>query len=747
MDAIFESVWEISLFAIPVILIFAICSNMLGKRYGAKWRYLLWLVIAVRLCVPVQIDLPASMMKMQMEVPSVQNGTRELLKSRTEHFLIDDTTMDPVPVETIIGADGIQPPSINLDQNSSYQNPVDFFLAYPDIFWFLGMAAVLVWQGWKYFSFKRMLKRNSRKVMDAEVLDIYYGLCREMDIKKLPELHFCGGLPSPLCVGFLKSAIYINFEDREEQDIRLILKHELMHCKRNDLWFKGVLMIARGLHFFNPFVYWMAKLAERDMELSCDLAVMENCSLKDREAYSMAILRTVKDAKAKNMQMSTAFSGGKDELKARFENIFDMTAKKKGIALFTAATLLVCGGTAFVGCTAPEPKEVQETKVVYGGYTERIVKELYAAKLDYIGNASGVGKILGLLPLPDGVTPNEEGMELFTDVTPYGAMRHLNWIATGETFYQYEGESYMDARWSGIHGMIFLALVENASYFEYSFHQGAEGENPAYGEVMIELASDRERMKRYFGDTDIREFAKDEETFVNFVSAINRYYYEGIDTPKEIYELMMLDDVAAQKRMNDMLYTKNEFLPVESAIKFYEEMKNTEPGKRDIDALYGKIYYNSDSREYVRKENFQNMDIAGYTFDEITSYYPEFAAVKGTIEDSDGNIEDVVFYLANIDGEWKLIFGKHNIPSEIKEKINKDGFELPKILMNEELIPATGVDGTKGYIYVSDCLYNAVDNPEEALIVQEQQKNGVGRYINLYDEDGETVIGTFKLGQ
>ena len=554
MDAIFQNVWEISLFSIPVIVIFTLLSNKLGKRYGAKWCYLLWLVIAVRLCVPAQIDLPASMMKMQMEVPSVQNGARDLLEMRTEHFLIDDTKMDPVPVDTMVDVDKTLPPAINLDKNSSYQNPIDFFLAYPDIFWSLGVIVFLSYQGWKYVSFKRMLKRNSRKVLDAAVLDIYYSLCREMDIKKRPELHFNGGLPSPLCLGFLKSAIYINFEDREEQDIRLILKHELTHCKRKDLWFKGILMVARALHFFNPFVHWMAKLAEKDMELSCDLAVMENCSMEERQTYSMAILRTVKEANSKNMQMSTAFSGGKEELKARFENIFDMTAKKRGIALFTAAALLVCGGTAFVGCTAPEPKEVQETKVVYGGYTERIVKELYAAKLDYIGNASGVGKILGLLPLPDGVTPNEEGMELFTDVTPYGVMRHLDWKPTGDTAYEYEGESFMDARWSGIHGMIFLALVDNANYFEYVFHQGAEEENPAHGEVMIELASDRERMKRFFGDMDLREFASDEETFMNFVSAINRYYYEGIDTPKEIYDLMNLDDEAARRRMNDMLY-------------------------------------------------------------------------------------------------------------------------------------------------------------------------------------------------
>ena len=556
MDAIFQSVWEMSLFAIPVILVLALCSKFLGKRYGAKWRYLLWLVVAVRLCIPVQLSLPDFMMGMRMEVPSVQNAAREMLAERTEFYVIEETTMEPVSVDTILVEDNIQPPAVNLDANSSYQNPVDFFLAYPDMLWILGVLLFLGWQGWKYFSFKKMLQRNRRKVLDAAVLDIYYTLCKNMGISTRPEIYFCGGLPSPLCVGFFKPAIYINSEERKEGDLRLILQHELTHCKRKDLWCKGIFMLARAMHFFNPFVHWMAKLAEKDMELSCDLAVMENCNMEEREAYSMAILRTVKEANSKNMGMSTAFSGGKEELKARFENIFDMTAKKRGIALFTVVALLVCGGTAFVGCVAPAPKEEQETRVVYGGYTERIVKDLYAAKLQYIGDHMGVGKIMGLLPLPDGVTPNEEGMELFTTEEPYGARRYLNWESTGETVYKLDGENYQDNRWNLIHGMIFLALVDNADYLEYGWKMNVIEEDKNTGMATVFGQFSREDAKFYFGEMDLREFAKDEETFLNFVSAINRYYYEGIDTPEEIYALMNMDDAAAQERMNEMLYGK-----------------------------------------------------------------------------------------------------------------------------------------------------------------------------------------------
>lgn len=47
MERMFQAILEISLFAIPVILVLALFANLLGKRYGAKWRYLIWLVVAV----------------------------------------------------------------------------------------------------------------------------------------------------------------------------------------------------------------------------------------------------------------------------------------------------------------------------------------------------------------------------------------------------------------------------------------------------------------------------------------------------------------------------------------------------------------------------------------------------------------------------------------------------------------------------------------------------------------------------
>ena len=102
MERIFQTIWEMSLFAVPVILILAICSNLLGKRYGARWRYLVWLVVAVRLCVPIQLSLPGRMEIMQVQVPSVQSSTREVLAQRTPDYFVQRDTAEPTEPATPI---------------------------------------------------------------------------------------------------------------------------------------------------------------------------------------------------------------------------------------------------------------------------------------------------------------------------------------------------------------------------------------------------------------------------------------------------------------------------------------------------------------------------------------------------------------------------------------------------------------------------------------------------------------------
>lgn len=59
-----------------------------------------------------------------------------------------------------------------------------------------------------------------------------------------------------------------------------------------------------------------------------------------------------------------------------------------------------------------------------------------------------------------------------------------------------------------------------------------------------------------------------------------------------------------------------------------------------------------------------------------------------------------------------------------------------------DLIKAIGVDGTIGYVRATDLIGKAPNSPEEAL---EQQAKATETVINLYKNDGRTIIGKFIM--
>ncbi len=536
MDTVFRNLLEVSLFSLAVIVPLGLCSNLLGRRYGVKWRYLLWVVVAVRLVLPIQLSLPEPMEGMRVNLPApVISAELPETPGKPETIPTESAgELHLLESQWVGGAKDMLLPFPEEEPEVGFQ---DFAAERLWLFWIVGALAFAGWQGWKYAAFRRMLKRNSRKVRDTALLDDYYSLCHDMGLEKCPVLYFCGALHSPLCMGLFRQGIYINSEDREPGDMRLILKHELTHCKRRDLWFKALLLLARTIHFFNPFVHWMARLAERDMEYSCDVSVMQDCSLEERQAYSMAILRTVREGQQNGAVLTTAFSGGKKELKTRFENIFDMGVKKRGTVLFTAAALAVCCGTAFVGCQA------ERSDIVYGDYTEEIVTAMYQAKPVSLDDKSSIVELMERMPVPDGVSYHLNEYLLHVYEKPYIGFI-VDWEETSETVYAFENENYTDDRWCQIHAMMIFALSDEIETIRYEFRVQEKGYS-----YSREREFEREDMKRYFGETDLRQFAADEETFRAFVQAINRYFYHKKDSAREIHGLVEFDDAAAQKRM------------------------------------------------------------------------------------------------------------------------------------------------------------------------------------------------------
>ncbi len=516
---LFESVLKISAFASVAILFIGILSHFLGKLYGVKWRYFVWLMIGIRLVLPIDFTLP----KPVMEISVPQTKMEAVYPSKTRPFETDTMSASSFPVAENIDGQDEQRGETQSSQTSKGLGNFQAIWNRLWIFWILGMLIYLIHQGIKYRRFLRDLNRNSRSIRDAQVLEVYYDACREMEMKQRPEIFFCGILPSPLCTGFLHQKIYLNHEEYDKNQLQFILKHELVHCIRQDIWYKALLVFARGVHFFNPFVYWMVRLAERDIEYSCDSLVLEKCSIAQRQSYGLTILDSIRQGGHKS-PLSTAFHGSKEELKVRIDHIFDMSKKKRGIPLLIVLLFIIWVGTAFVGCGKNEEKP-QETEEALD-----LAETLYQCKLDYIGNHVGVGGILRNLTLPEGIRSSDEGIELFTKEEPYGVRRYL---------VLENGSEVPQNGWFERDAMIFLALVQNASFFEYAITD----EN---GEEQV-LHFDREDGAQYFGDTDLRSMANDESTFRNFLNELEQLFSQDADYAlKQIECNVLLNEITEE---------------------------------------------------------------------------------------------------------------------------------------------------------------------------------------------------------
>ena len=161
----------------------------------------------------------------------------------------------------------------------------------------------------------------------------------------------CPEADSPMIIGFLKPVLVLPKEQYNVNELYFILKHELVHLKRGDVYLKLLFVAANAVHWFNPLIWMMQKEASVDMELSCDERVTQGTSYDMRKAYTETLLSTLHKRCAKRTALSTQFYGGKEVMKKRFKNILLKNRKKNGILILLCVIFLTISFGTLIACS------------------------------------------------------------------------------------------------------------------------------------------------------------------------------------------------------------------------------------------------------------------------------------------------------------------------------------------------------------------------------------------------------------
>ena len=309
-----------------MILCVFMISPIMNKRYHAAWRFNFWKVFTLFLIIPVGLilRLVISSEKAQASVTAIKNHA---------------AAVATVPVS----AEPVSFQMIADNQHASiWTKLIETGPQWIPIIWIIGVCVVAIYLVSVYLHFTHTMKKNS-KLIQSEYMNKFQVeiLSRHKGKKPLPIYEY-SRIASPMIAGIIRPAIFIPKRDYTMGDLQIILTHELTHYLRNDLKFKGMFILALILHWYNPFVYMMTKVADKDMELCCDRDAIKEKDQKFRSAYSDVIMGEIISRRQQTKGALFACMGSdKKTMEERLKNIFSSKKKKGGICFLAALILAV----------------------------------------------------------------------------------------------------------------------------------------------------------------------------------------------------------------------------------------------------------------------------------------------------------------------------------------------------------------------------------------------------------------------
>ena len=99
-------------------------------------------------------------------------------------------------------------------------------------------------------------------------------------------------ISAPLTYGIFRPVILMpkKMDWKNEKQLQYVLSHEYVHIYRYDTVTKLIVTLALCIHWFNPFVWVMYILFNRDIELACDESVIRQFGEKSKSAYSLMLI-------------------------------------------------------------------------------------------------------------------------------------------------------------------------------------------------------------------------------------------------------------------------------------------------------------------------------------------------------------------------------------------------------------------------------------------------------------------------
>ena len=378
--------------AFLVVAILAV-QKLLGNKLHAYVRYGLWLLVALRLLIPVNvIDSPFSMLQvaemiqlfdaeqkstnLQRADSAVQADVLNKQEASVENILqsinvgmdaentlpgenAENTAADAVEIEAsdsrqadaVLRTDGADRKendtarSIDAEPTKNAINAGTLSVMINNILyviWLIGSVLVGGFLGFSYIRSRRKLRRTRTT---------YKGVLSNADNMPHIPVYRVKNLESPCLVGLLNPSIYIGTDiDMDSDYFRYAIIHEQIHYLHRDYLWAFVRAVLVTVYWFHPFVWLAAVYSVKDGEIACDYGTIRRLGKEERFAYGEMLLNLSKIQRGKEVYTyGTMLRPSKSELKRRILRLTQTNGCRAWAGILAALLMVIAVGCAFTG--------------------------------------------------------------------------------------------------------------------------------------------------------------------------------------------------------------------------------------------------------------------------------------------------------------------------------------------------------------------------------------------------------------
>ena len=403
------SLLEMSFSGAVLVLMIVVVRAVAIHRFPKKIFLALWIMAIARLLLPFSVPVPVPS-PIGIYSPSEEN----MAALETPHFSVTESHH---PVSGNVSAGQQSTPAVGTPQPVQPVSAASVWTA----IWIAGMSVLA---GIFLLSYVKS-KREFRAALPLQNEHITEWL-KGRSLKRKIEIRQLSGITTPMTYGLFRPVILLpqNTDLDNKQQLEYILFHEYVHIRHYDTALKFLATVALCIHWFNPLVWVLYILFNRDIELACDECVIRSFGSEKRAEYARTLI-SMEERKSFIAPFCNNFS--KNAIEERIVSIMK-TKKSSAIALFAAG--IIVAGAAGVFVTSVQANENDNASAVQNGETSLP----FTINLDSFSGTIDVASSITITKVDeDGVTYySRDGGETWTALTDeeleqYFSLTDIEW--------------------------------------------------------------------------------------------------------------------------------------------------------------------------------------------------------------------------------------------------------------------------------------------------------------------------------